>query len=63
MYFFNGPSRYANYLQLVISLFFNVYISPKHCKYVIVPNISYGTWNLPSVTFFSNKHDYTINKV
>ena len=34
----------------------------KCCKYVIVPGVSYGTWNSPFVTFFANKHDYTINK-
>ena len=35
---------------------------PKHCKYVIVPDISYGTWDSLSVTFFANKHDCITNK-
>ena len=28
----------------------------------MVPHVSYGTWNSPSVTFLANEHDYTINK-
>ena len=31
---------------------------PKYCKYVMVPGVSYGTWNSLSVTLFANKHDY-----
>ena len=42
--------------------FFKPYIFPKHNKYVIVPDISYGTWNFPSVTFLANKYGYTITR-
>ena len=30
--------------------------------YIVVPGVSYGTWNSNSVTFFAGKHDCTINK-
>ena len=50
MYFFNGPSRYIYYHQLGV---------------IIALEIGYGTfysaWNSPSVTFFTNKHDYLLD--
>ena len=56
IYFFNGPSLYIYYLLLVISLIFEVCIFfHKYCKYVIVPDILFGTWNSLSVTLFANK--------
>ena len=51
----------APYLLLVISSFFKVCIFFPSTN-VIVPCVSYGTWNSISITLFVNKHDYTINK-
>ena len=59
--FSNDPWLHVHYLLLVISLFFKVCISPKYCKFVLVPGLSYGTWNSLLVTAFANKHDYIIN--
>ena len=54
---FKWSLPFSLYLLLVSSLFF-----PRNCNYVIVQGMSYDAWNSPSVTFFANKHDYTINK-
>ena len=42
--------------------FLNFVFLPKHCKYVTVLDVSYGTWNSSSVNVFANKHHCTINK-
>ena len=35
---------------------------PLYTKYVIIPGVSYSTWDSASVTLFANKHDYAITK-
>ena len=43
--------------------FLKFVLSTKYYKYVIVPDVSCGTWNSVLVTLFANKHDYTVNKL
>lgn len=44
------------------SVFYSLHYFSKYCKYVIVPLVSYGTWNSTSLTSLAYKHDYTIHR-
>ena len=55
------PFMFIIFRLLVLCILKFVFF-PKYCKYILVPSVSYGTWNSISVNLFANKHDYTINK-
>ena len=56
------PLIFITFCLLFFWFFLKFVFLPKHCKYVTVSDVSYGTWNSSSVNVFANKHHCTINK-
>ena len=56
-FFFNGQSLYVYYLVLLFLYFLKFLFFTEYSKYVIVPGLSYATWNSLPLTFFAIKND------